>query len=112
MSTRTLVPTHGTQYRARRHTRCSAAHPLVSLTTADIEVLQGPNNQKQHLNLRCGGSTQPFHAVIDTPGPGWMIRCNSKKYLEDGLFEIACAPYGKPNENNPADSVVAGYGGF
>ena len=41
-----------------------------------------------------------------------MIRCNSKKYLEDGLFEIACAPYGKPNENNPADSVVAGYGGF
>ena len=79
---------------------------------SNIEILQGPNNAKQFLNLRCGGSTQPFHCVIDTPGPGWMIRCNSKKYLEDGLFEIACAPYGKPNENNPADSVVAGYGGF
>lgn len=59
----------------------------------NIEVLQGPNNAKQHINLRCGGSTQPWHGVIDTPGPGWMIRCNSKKYLEDGLFEIAIAPY-------------------
>ena len=63
---------------------------------SNIEILQGPNNAKQFLNLRCGGSTQPFHCVIDTPGPGWMIRCNSKKYLEDGLFEIACAPYGNP----------------
>jgi len=79
---------------------------------SNIEILQGPNNAKQFLNLRCGGSTQPFHAVIDTPGPGWMVRCNSKKYLEDGLFEIACAPYGKVSEENPADQVVVGYGGF
>jgi hypothetical protein len=48
----------------------------------NIEILQGPNNAKQHLNLRCGGSTQPYHAVIDTPGAGWIIRCNSKKFLE------------------------------
>jgi len=60
----------------------------------NIEVLQGPNNQKQHINLRCGGSTQPYHCVIDTPGPGWIIRCNSKKFLEDGLFEIAVAEFG------------------
>jgi len=77
----------------------------------NIEILQGPNNAKQHLNLRCGGSTQPFHAVINTPGAGWMIRCNSKKYLEDGLFEIAVAPYGKVLEDNPQDDVIVG-GGF
>ena len=60
---------------------------------ARIELLQGPNNVKQHLNLRCGGSTQPYHFVVDTPGPNWMMRLNSKKFLEDGLFEIAVAEY-------------------
>jgi len=61
----------------------------------NIEVLQGQQTAKQFLNLRCGGSTQPFHAVIDTPGPGWVIRANSKKFIEDGKFEIAIAPYRK-----------------
>ena len=73
----------------------------------NIEVLSGPNNQKQHLNLRCGGSTQPYHAVIDTPGSSqWVIRCNSKKYLEDGLFEIAVAPYGPTVDEGPPAVVV------
>ena len=64
---------------------------------------------KQFINLRCGGSTQPYHAVIDTPGDGWMIRCNSKKYLEDGLFEIAVAPYGDVADASAASSVVGGF---
>jgi len=74
----------------------------------NIEILQGPNNAKQHLNLRCGVSTQPYHCVIDTPGSGWMIRCNSKKFLEDGLFEIAVAPYGETLDVAPQEDVVVG----
>jgi len=74
----------------------------------NIEILQAPNNQKQMINLRCGGSTQPYHCVIDTPGPGWTIRCNSKKYLEDGLFEIAIGPYGPTSDADPASNVVVG----
>jgi len=77
----------------------------------NIEILQGPNNQKQHLNLRCGGSTQPYHAVINTPGAGWKIRCNSKKFLEDGLFEIAVAPYGEVGDGS-SPGVLLGSGGF
>jgi len=76
----------------------------------NIEVLQGPNNQKQHINLRCGGSTQPYHCVIETPGADWVLRCNSKKFLEDGLFEIAVAPYGETADNQPA--VLMGGNGF
>ena len=36
-----------------------------------------------------------------------------EKYIEDGLFEIACAPYGEVAEVlDPVDQVVVGGGGW
>ena len=66
------------------------------------------------MNLRCGGSTQPWHGIIDTPGPGWVVRCNSKKFLEDGKCEMAVAPYGDvlPDGAPPTTNTNGNYNVF
>lgn len=57
-----------------------------------IEVLQGPNSVRQLYDLHCGGSTQPYHAIIPTPGTGWTIRIIAVNFMEFP-FEAVVEPY-------------------
>ncbi|KAL7581589.1 hypothetical protein ACA910_022146 [Epithemia clementina (nom. ined.)] len=63
-------------------------------TKARIEVLQAPNNKKQAYDLHCGGSSQPYHCILETPGEGSTLRIWNKNNLEFP-FECIVAPYEK-----------------
>jgi hypothetical protein len=57
-----------------------------------INVFQGADNVKQKIFLQCGGGSQPYHAVVQTPAGG-VIGVTNEKFMEDGLMEIAFVPY-------------------
>jgi hypothetical protein len=59
---------------------------------AKIEVLSGPNSVRQLYELHCGGSTQPYHAIIPTPGPDSTIRIIATNYMEFP-FHAVVTPY-------------------
>jgi len=80
---------------------------------ANVEFLQGPNCKRQYYELQCGGGTQPYQAVFETPGNGWTMRWTNTKTLHDGSHEFAVVPYELEGDAPPESDVMAPhYGGF
>ena len=61
-------------------------------TKAKIEILQAPDNRKQSYDLHCGGSSQPYHCILETPGEGITLRIWNKNNYEFP-FECVVVPY-------------------
>jgi len=76
---------------------------------ASVEFLQGPNCKRQSFELQCGGGTQPYHAVFQTPGNGWTMRWTNTKTLHDGSVEFVVVPYELEDDAIPESDAPAPY---
>jgi len=71
-----------------------------------IEATKGPNEPRQSYDLHCGGSTQPYHCIIQTPGSGWTLRIWSKNVVEYPC-EVAVVPHEVDDSVDPTAAVTS-----
>lgn len=73
-----------------------------------IELLQGPNNNKQVIELYTeDGTTRPFYTIIQTPGSGNVVRVVNTAPVEFPLTSWV-VPYLVDTEATGADVVLGG----
>ena len=72
-----------------------------------IELLQGPNNNKQIINLYSeDGCDRPFFCILETPGPGNVVKVMNTSPVEFPM-SVAVLPY-SIDVNRDDDIVIGG----